>query len=86
MDCDKRGSEKAEPVVVVPVCWDPINPELFEDDLSLMVEPTGFGLLKAKDDATLEISVAPGLNALLLKENFLKAPVCCCGNGCSADC
>ena len=75
MDCGKRESEKAEPVDVVPVCWDPINPELFEDDLSLMVDPTAFGLLKAKDDATLEISAAPGFNALLLKENLLKAPV-----------
>ena len=83
MDCGKRESEKAEPVV--PVCWDPVNPELFEEDFSLIVDPAAFGL-KAKDDATLEISAAPGFNALLLKENLLKAPVCCCGNGCSANC
>ena len=85
MGCGKRESEKAEPVAVVPVCWDPMNPELFEDGFSLIVDPTAFEL-KVKDDATLEISAAPGFNALLLKENLLKAPVCCCGNGCSADC
>ena len=86
MDCGKRESEKAEPVAVVPVCWDPINPELFEDDLSLIVDPTVFGL-KVKDDATLEISAAQGFNAFLLRGNLLKASVCCCGNSCSsADC
>jgi len=85
LDCGKREAEKAEPVKVVPVCWGPIKPELFEDDLSLIVDPTALGL-KVKDDATLEISAAPGFNALLLKENLLKAPVGCCGNGCSANC
>ena len=37
-DCDKRESEKAEPEAVVPVCWDPMDPESFEDDFSLIVE------------------------------------------------
>jgi len=78
VDCDrddeKRESEKVEPVAVVPV---PMNPELFENDFSLVVDLTAFGL-KAKDDATLEISVAPGFNVLLLKEKLLKASACCC--------
>jgi hypothetical protein len=60
-----------------------MDPELFEDNFSLIVDLTVFEL-KVEDDATLEISAAPGFNVLLLKEICLKAPVyCCCGNGCS---
>jgi hypothetical protein len=85
MDCDKDGEkrelEKVEPVVIAPVGWDPMNPELFKDDFSLVVDLTAFGL-KAKDDATLEISVAPGFNVLLLKEKLLKASAGCCGDCC----
>jgi hypothetical protein len=78
-DDEKRESEKVEPIA--PVRWDPMNPELFEDDFSLGVDLTPFGL-KAKDDATLDISVAPGFSVLLSKENLLKASVCCCCDCC----
>jgi hypothetical protein len=86
VDCGKWESEKAESVAVVLVCWDPMmDPELFENDFSLIVDPTAFEL-GVEDDATLEISAAPGFNVLLLKEILLKALVCsgcCCGDGCS---
>lgn len=56
-----------------------MNPESLEVDFSPVADPTAFGL-KAKDEAMLEISVAPGFNVLLLKENLLRESVCCCGN------
>jgi hypothetical protein len=59
VDCGKRESEKAESVAaVVLVCWDPMDPELFEDDFSLIVDWRAFEL-KVEDDVTLEISAAP---------------------------
>jgi hypothetical protein len=58
VDCGKRESEKAESVAVVLVCRDPMDPELFEDNFSLIVDWTAFEL-KVEDDVTLEISAAP---------------------------
>ena len=85
MDCDKgdgkNESEKVEPVAVVPVCWAPTNLKLFGVDFSPVIGPTAFGF-EAKDDATLEISVAPGFNALLWKEKLLEVSTCFCGICC----
>lgn len=77
---ENSESEKADPDVVVEFVA-----EVFCEVSGLVGAPVAWGLLlKVKDDATLEISDAPGFRALLAKLNpFI--PVCC-GCCCWAIC
>ena len=78
---EKSESGNVEPEAVVVAVFEVVCDDKGVIELPVVVAVFGLGLLaleKEKEDATLEISVAPGFRALFSNEKAPKPVNCCC--------
>ena len=78
---EKSESGNVEPEAVVVAVFEVLCDDKGVIELPLVVAVFGLGLLaleKEKEDATLEISVAPGFRALFSNEKAPNPVNCCC--------